>query len=101
MSGYLIIGHYFSGTGQFAKNNIAISAGLSVTVMCFGLLYMNGIHKLAAHEAALITSCSQAATFFSVIWLFKVDAQIRLSNLMPGSKDIIRFSQLIGVKRNN
>jgi O-antigen/teichoic acid export membrane protein len=100
MSGYLIIGHYFSGTGQFAKNNIAIAGGLLVTVICFVFLYFNGKHPLSAHEAALITSCSQMATFFSVIWLFKVDTQIHLSDLLPGPNDLIRFSKLIGLNRN-
>ena len=99
ISGYLIIGHYFSGTGQFMKNNYAIAAGLAVTVVSFGLLYLSGERIFSHFHAAVITSCANAATFFSVIWLFKTDSRKSWKVLLPHPDDLTRIKAMIQQKR--
>jgi O-antigen/teichoic acid export membrane protein len=88
ISGYLILGHYFSGTGQFMKNNYAIACGLAVTLIGFlsiGFFQEKGINE---HQAALVTTLANMATFFSVIWLFKSDSGVALRELWPKTSDI-------------
>jgi O-antigen/teichoic acid export membrane protein len=88
ISGYLILGHYFSGTGQFMKNNYAISAGLLVTLI--GFVFLAATQKLGIneHQAALVTTFANMATFFSVIWLFKSDSGVALRELLPRFSDL-------------
>jgi len=99
ISGYLIIGHYFSGTGQFMKNNYAIAAGLAVTILSFGFLYISGERVFSHFHAAVITSCANAATFFSVIWLFKTDSRKSWRVLLPHPDDLVRIKAMIQQKR--
>jgi len=88
ISGYLILGHYFSGTGQFSKNNYAISAGLIVTLLGFFSLSIFFPGKINEHQAALVTTLANMATFFSVIWLFKKDTNVALKELWPKLSDL-------------
>lgn len=88
LSGYLIVGHYFSGTGRFNKNNLSIAAGVIVTLLGFAgyrILYNNLPNEITA---AWITSVANAATFFSVIWLFKTDCGIHWKTLIPRWSDL-------------
>jgi len=89
ISGYLIIGHYFSGTGQFKKNNRAIASGLVVTIIGFAYLMLNRPEGISEHEAALVTTLANCATFFSVIWLFKSDSGINIKELWPKWSDFV------------
>jgi O-antigen/teichoic acid export membrane protein len=88
ISGYLILGHYFSGTGQFMKNNRAIASGLVVTLTGFLLLYLLQGNQIADTQAAMVTTCANLATFFSVIWLFKSDSGIAITELLPRLSDL-------------
>ena len=88
ISGYLILGHYFSGTGQFAKNNYAISAGLIVTLLGFLTLSIFFPGRINEHQAALVTTLANMATFFSVIWLFKKDTNVALKESWPKFSDL-------------
>jgi O-antigen/teichoic acid export membrane protein len=91
LSGYLIIGHYFSGTGKFYRNNLAISAGVIVTLI--GFLFIQFVSKTEPDEitAAAITSIANFAIFFSVIWFFKADSGIHWKSLIPRWNDVQRF----------
>jgi O-antigen/teichoic acid export membrane protein len=89
ISGYLIIGHYFSGTGQFKKNNRAIASGLVVTIIGFAFLMLNRPEGISEQEAALVTTLANCTTFFSVIWLFKADSGINLKDLWPKWSDFV------------
>ena len=91
LSGYLIIGHYFSGTGKFYRNNLAISAGVIVTLI--GFLLIHFVSKTEPDEitAAAITSIANFAIFFSVIWFFKADSGIHWNALIPRWNDVQRF----------
>jgi hypothetical protein len=97
ISGYLILGHYFSGTGQFMKNNYAIAAGLAVTLMGFLTLAFIQPDGINEHQAALVTTIANMATFFSVIWLFKTDSGVALRELWPKISD---FGLLLNKLRN-
>ena len=88
ISGYLILGHYFSGTGQFMKNNYAITAGLLVTLIGFLFLAATQKQGINEHQAALVTTFANMATFFSVIWLFKSDSGVALRELLPRFSDL-------------
>jgi O-antigen/teichoic acid export membrane protein len=88
ISGYLILGHYFSGTGQFMKNNYAIIAGLLVTLIGFVFLGVTQKQGINEHQAALVTTFANMATFFSVIWLFKSDSGVALRELLPRFSDL-------------
>ncbi|MEZ5174012.1 MAG: hypothetical protein R2850_11030 [Bacteroidia bacterium] len=88
ISGYLILGHYFSGTGQFMKNNKAIASGLLVTVFGFFVLYMRNGEQIADTQAATVTTLANLATFFSVIWLFKSDSGVAFRELLPRVSDV-------------
>jgi len=87
ISGFLIIGHYFSGTGRFMQNNKAIASGLAITLIGFSYLAFTRSQGISEHEAALVTTCANLATFFSVIWLFKSEPGVHLKNLLPKISD--------------
>jgi O-antigen/teichoic acid export membrane protein len=91
ISGYLIIGHYFSGTGQFIKNNKAIAIGLIVTISGFGYLTWSNQSGISEHHAALVTTLANCATFFSVIWLFKSESGVNLKDLWPKWSDFVNL----------
>ncbi|MFM2285940.1 MAG: hypothetical protein RLZZ543_1437, partial [Bacteroidota bacterium] len=62
--------------------------GLAVTLIGFlsiGFFQEKGINE---HQAALVTTLANMATFFSVIWLFKSDSGVALRELWPKTSDI-------------
>ena len=91
LSGYLIIGHYFSGTGKFYRNNLAILFGVLVTAIGFLWMHFLGNNKPDEISAAAITSVANFAIFFSVIWFFKADSGIHWKSLIPRWNDVQRF----------
>ena len=97
ISGYLILGHYFSGTGQFKKNNKAIASGLVITVIGFGWLAIRYGENLSEHHAALVTTLANITTFIAVIYLFQKDSGIKLKELSPRKSD---FTSLFKRLRN-
>jgi hypothetical protein len=44
--------------------------------------------KINEHQAALVTTLANMATFFSVIWLFKKDTNVALNELWPKLSDL-------------
>lgn len=87
LSGYLVLGHYFSGTGQFLKNNLSIALGVTAAAAGFGLLMLVRGTPPGPLSAAAITSIANSATFFSVIWLFLRDTGLPASSLVPRRAD--------------
>ena len=87
ISGYLILGHYFSGMGQFTKNNKAIACGLIITVVGFSYLGYTEGNNISEHHAALITTLANISTFSAVVYLFKKDSNIELKELVPKMSD--------------
>lgn len=86
MSAYLIIGHYFSGTGRFMKNNYALLAGLGTSVAGYILVYFNEIN-LSMRLVAAISTFANGAIFFFVLWLFAMDTGYTIKDFLPGKKD--------------
>lgn len=99
MAGYLIIGHYFSGRGLFQLNNIALISGLIFTVLCYLLIQIlpslipSGIH------AAAITTLSNLLIIFVVCRLFRREAGIRYSELIPRRSDFAFLFNVLRLKR--
>lgn len=90
MSGYLIIGHYFSGTGQFRKNNLALLSGL--ITCCAGYIILSGSSGFSGMaKVALVTAIANCTIFFSVLWLFMKDTGFRPADLLPGKRDIAQI----------
>ncbi|MEX1187613.1 MAG: hypothetical protein WED33_00035 [Bacteroidia bacterium] len=87
ISGYLILGHYFSGTGQFKKNNRAIASGLIITVVGFAYLSITQGDTLSENHAALVTTLANITTFVSVVYLFKKESGVKLKELSPKISD--------------
>lgn len=95
MSGYLIIGHYFSGMGLFRINNIALLSGMLTTLAGYGLLHLWDTTPVNDIQAAWITSCSNAVIFFSVLWLFRQRSGIGLRELLPRQHDLEKVLVLV------
>lgn len=95
ISGYLIIGHYFSGMGLFRINNIALLSGMLTTLAGYGLLHLRDKGPVSDTAAAWITSCSNAVIFFSVLWLFRKRNGTRLRELIPHRQDLEKVLALI------
>jgi O-antigen/teichoic acid export membrane protein len=87
IAGYLIIGHFYSGIGQFNKNNYAMLAGLAVT--CFSWLIIKYVIKadIDSFTAAFITCISNICTFIFVILLFKRDFKISWERILPNKNE--------------
>lgn len=95
LSGYLILGHYFSGTGQFLKNNLSIAFGVLAAAIGFGLVMLFRGTPPGPLTAAVITSLANTTTFFSVIWLFVSQTGTPLRELIPGRRDWHELKTLI------
>jgi O-antigen/teichoic acid export membrane protein len=86
MSAYLIIGHYFSGTGKFRNNNYALLTGMFISLVSY-LAVLIIFRGISMFQVAAITSLANGAIFFSVLWLFLKDSGIRAKELIPCKKD--------------
>lgn len=99
LSGYLVLGHYFSGTGQFLKNNLSIALGVAAAAAGFALMMLLRGTPPGPLSAALITSLANSATFFSVIWLFLRDTRLPPSVLIPRRSDLQELRTLLNLKK--
>jgi O-antigen/teichoic acid export membrane protein len=88
LSGYLILGHYFSGTGRFFRNNISILAGVVATFSGFALYHIVAGIKPDEVVASRITSIANACICISALWQFKSDSQLSWRELLPTFTDI-------------
>jgi O-antigen/teichoic acid export membrane protein len=87
IGGYLIIGHFYSGIGQFNKNNYAMLAGLLFT--CIAWLIVKYILKSEINYtiAAYITCASNICTFIFVILMFKREFKITWKKMLPTKEE--------------
>jgi O-antigen/teichoic acid export membrane protein len=85
-SGYLILGHHFSGTGKFAKNLYCILTGLVFTISGVGIIYISGVEFTMTH-AAIITSLAYAGNFLCALFLFFKEAELSALRIIPTAAD--------------
>jgi hypothetical protein len=87
IGGYLIIGHFYSGIGQFYKNNYAMLAGLIFTCSSWLIIKYMLNSEINYTTAAYITCLSNVCTFIFVILLFKTEFKISWKMLLPGKQE--------------
>ena len=87
IGGYLIIGHFYSGIGQFYKNNYAMLAGLLFTCCSWLIIKYLLNSEINYTTAAYITCLSNVCTFIFVILLFKTEFKISWKMLLPGKEE--------------
>jgi O-antigen/teichoic acid export membrane protein len=97
-SGYLILGHHFSGCGEFKKNIYCIVTGLIITVLGIAIIYFSRA-EFSIRAAALITSLSYLGNFCSALFIFSRDASLSLKQVLPRYSDFILFANQIRFPR--
>jgi len=80
----LLTGHYFSGTGRFHINALAMTAGLVVTIVC-GLLL---IPVYGITGAGITASLSYSVTTLIMALIFSKKAKCGILELLPKQSDI-------------
>ncbi|RLD81093.1 MAG: hypothetical protein DRJ15_05310 [Bacteroidetes bacterium] len=80
----LILGHYFSGTGQYHVNTIASSIGLVVSIILFVTL----IPPYVTIGAGIAASISYAVTSLVVMIFFLREAKIGGRAFLPHRQDV-------------
>lgn len=80
----LVMGHYFSGTGQFKVNTFANLIGLLTTILCAFLWYPN----FGIVEISIISTISYVTTALLIIIYFAREAGLRATDLIPRISDI-------------
>lgn len=80
----LLTGHYFSGTGRFHINALAMTAGLVVTIAC-GLLL---IPVYGIIGAGITASLSYTVTSLIIALIFSRKAKCSIFDLLPKWKDV-------------
>ncbi|MFN5317415.1 MAG: lipopolysaccharide biosynthesis protein [Bacteroidia bacterium] len=88
LAGYLILGHYFSGTGRFFRNNISIFAGVLATFTGFALYHVIAGIKPDEIVASRITSVANASICIAAMWQFKSDSGLSWRELFPTFSDL-------------
>ena len=83
----LLIGHYFSGNGEYFKNTIASVGGLFVTL----ILSFAAIPLWGYYGAALVSGFSYIVVSAVVILFFYNETKIGFMKMLPDKKDIKRY----------
>lgn len=83
----LLIGHYFSGNGEYFKNTIASVGGLFVTL----ILSFAAIPLWGYYGAALVSGFSYIVVSTVVILFFYNETKIGFMKMLPDKKDIKRY----------
>ena len=83
----LLIGHYFSGNGEYFKNTIASVGGLFVTL----ILSFAAIPLWGYYGAALVSGFSYIVVSPVVILFFYNETKIGFMKMLPDKKDIKRY----------
>lgn len=87
----LIIGHYFSGTGNYKIPTIANFIGLATTV----IVSIFCIPKYGSFEASMISTVSYLTTTFTIVYFFLNQSKFKLHQLVPNRNDFISiFNEL-------
>ncbi|MEI6487571.1 MAG: polysaccharide biosynthesis C-terminal domain-containing protein [Bacteroidota bacterium] len=79
----LIIGHYFSGTGNYKMNTMANFIGLIITVTASILL----IPTYGILQAGIISTCSYLGIAIFVMISFAKESKIKMHHLFPTFRD--------------
>ncbi len=87
-SGYLILGHHFSGRGEFYKNLICILAGLLFTATGVGLIFITN-KGYTVYIAGAITSLAYMANFFVALFLFQRESVFTLKQFLINREDLV------------
>ena len=88
---FLIIGHYFSGTGRYQMNTYAALCGLVFTfALGFTLIPRYGIYG-----AAITSSVSYAANAVFVMIVFFRGSTFKVSDFFLSRKNIVEYSKMI------
>lgn len=82
-----LIGHYFSGNGEYFKNTIASVGGLFVTL----ILSFAAIPLWGYYGAALVSGFSYIVVSTVVILFFYNETKIGFMKMLPDKKDIKRY----------
>ena len=91
-SGYLVLGHHFSGRGEFVKNIYAISFGFVVTISSLIIVSLCCVHY-SLIVASIITSISYFFNFFSALILFTKTTKFKLIDFLPSKSDLTFIKQ--------
>ena len=94
---FIILGHYFSGKGEFEKNTIAILVGLSITCLGWLFIFIYNLEKNMFFIATLI-SVSSIGTVCTVMVLFKKHTGVLWKNFMLNKKDFHEFNSFFLTK---
>jgi O-antigen/teichoic acid export membrane protein len=84
---FLIIGHYFSGIGNFYFNTFSNFLGLLITII-MSLIFVLVFKSYTVQQAAIICSTSYLITMIFIVIQFVRKAEIRIVELIPSSKDL-------------
>ncbi|MFN5459782.1 MAG: hypothetical protein ACK5AY_07725 [Bacteroidota bacterium] len=87
-SGYLILGHHFSGTGNFILNLKAIAVGLIITLIGFCIFYFAKIEFSSVHIAQL-TALSYIGNFTFAFLVFRRSTNFKFIDLIPRKDEIV------------
>ncbi len=79
----LIIGHYFSGTGNYKMNTMANFIGLIITVAASIIL----IPRYGILQAGIISSCSYLGIAIFVMISFAKESKTKMHHLLPSLSD--------------
>jgi len=87
----IILGHYFSGRGQYHINTFTALTGLlSVILLCYLLIPVFGVNG-----AAMATSISFFVMAAFCLTVFTIKTKQRLSVLLPAANDIAEAKKII------
>ncbi len=87
----LIVGHYFSGTGQYHVNTISSFAGLVVSAILFYLM----IPLYGISGAGFATSISYTLTSVVVMIYFMQQSKLGIKSFLPEKQDFRDFKRMI------
>ena len=93
-SGYLILGHHFSGTGNFILNLQSIGIGLIITATGVGIILVSKI-TFNLQSAAILTTLSYTGNFVYSCRVFFKNSGLSYKELLLKKEDIHLFRKEI------
>ena len=93
---FLIIGHYFSGTGRYQMNTYAAFCGLLFTF----LLGFTLIPRYGIYGAAITSSVSYASNAVFMLVAFFRKSSFKFTDLFLSKKNMVDFYQMVKLKFN-
>jgi O-antigen/teichoic acid export membrane protein len=87
-SGYLIIGHHFSGRGKFILNLKSIAVGLVITITGF-IVFSIAHVQFTAVNIALLTTLSYSGNFIYAFFVFYKSSKFNLMDVIIKKEEVI------------